>query len=70
MPYYALSFWPPHKKVDTGANKMRQRDNQYPHNFILALRGLICRTVHNHPDPENGPENADQSDKSEKANKD
>ncbi len=49
---------------------MSQRDNQYPHNFILALGGLICRTVHNHPYPENGPENADQSDKSEKADKD
>jgi hypothetical protein len=70
MPYRSLSCWPPYKKVDTCANKMRQHDNQYPHNFILTLGGLICRTVHNHPDPENRPENADKSDKSEKADND
>lgn len=44
---------------------MRQCDNQYPYHFVLALGGLVCCTVHKHPDPEDRPENADESDQAD-----
>ena len=38
--------------INQSANKVCKNNDKYPDDLIIALRGLFCSTINQHPNPE------------------
>lgn len=60
---------PTHHVVDQRAEPVGQGDDEDPHDFVVAFRGLFRRAIDEHPDPEDRSQHADQEEGEETANR-
>jgi hypothetical protein len=61
---------PANEVIDERSDPVSEDDNQYPNDLIVSLIRLFRRTLHDHPNPENRPRDANEQKKKRKAKSD